>query len=83
MIWSWHERADPCRGPHGWLVKERPVSLMSGKVAAALEKVGYKVSRVDMDRNVAQVLAGPRPDVVFNALHGVPGKMAACRGCST
>ncbi len=64
----------------GWS-NERPVSLMSGNgVADALESQGYKVSRVDMDRNVAQVLAGLRPDVVFNALHGVPGEDGSVQG---
>lgn len=64
----------------GWS-NERPVSLMSGNgVADALERVGYKVSRVEMDRNVAQVLAGLRPDVVFNALHGVPGEDGSVQG---
>ena len=64
----------------GWS-NERPVSLMSGNgVADALEKLGYQVSRVDMDRNVAQVLAGLRPDVVFNALHGVPGEDGSVQG---
>ena len=64
----------------GWS-NERPVSLMSGNgVADALEKLGYQVSRVDMDRNVAQVLTGLRPDVVFNALHGVPGEDGSVQG---
>jgi D-alanine-D-alanine ligase len=64
----------------GWS-NERPVSLMSGNgVADALEKMGYKVSRVDMDRNVAQVLTALRPDVVFNALHGVPGEDGSVQG---
>jgi D-alanine-D-alanine ligase len=64
----------------GWS-NERPVSLMSGNgVADALEQLGYQVSRVDMDRNVAQVLAGLRPDVVFNALHGVPGEDGSVQG---
>jgi D-alanine-D-alanine ligase len=64
----------------GWS-NERPVSLMSGNnVADALEKLGYQVSRIDMDRNVAQVLAGLRPDVVFNALHGVPGEDGSVQG---
>jgi D-alanine-D-alanine ligase len=64
----------------GWS-NERPVSLMSGNgVADALEKVGYKVSRVDMDRDVAQVLTALRPDVVFNALHGVPGEDGSVQG---
>jgi D-alanine-D-alanine ligase len=64
----------------GWS-NERPVSLMSGNgVADALEKVGYKVSRVDMDRNVAVTLANLKPDVVFNALHGVPGEDGSVQG---
>jgi len=64
----------------GWS-NERPVSLMSGNgVADALEKLGYQVSRIDMDRNVAQVLAGIRPDIVFNALHGVPGEDGSVQG---
>jgi D-alanine-D-alanine ligase len=64
----------------GWS-NERPVSLMSGNnVADALEAIGYQVSRVDMDRNVAQVLTALRPDVVFNALHGVPGEDGAVQG---
>jgi D-alanine-D-alanine ligase len=33
-----------------------------------------------MDRNVAQVLAALRPDVVFNALHGVPGEDGSVQG---
>jgi len=65
----------------GWSA-ERPVSLMSGNgVADALEERGFtRVSRVDMDRNVAQVLAGLRPDVVFNALHGTPGEDGTVQG---
>ena len=64
----------------GWSA-EREVSLSSGKgIADALEKNGHKVSRVDMDRNVALVLDGLRPDVVFNALHGVPGEDGSVQG---
>jgi len=64
----------------GWSA-EREVSLMSGKgVAEALESRGYRVTRVDMDRNVAAVLAGIRPDVVFNALHGTPGEDGTVQG---
>ncbi|MEH6662348.1 MAG: D-alanine--D-alanine ligase [Parasphingorhabdus sp.] len=64
----------------GWSA-EREVSLSSGNgIADALEKNGHKVTRVDMDRNVAQVLAGIRPDVVFNALHGVPGEDGSVQG---
>lgn len=64
----------------GWSA-EREVSLSSGNgVADALEKNGHQVTRVDMDRNVAQVLAAIRPDVVFNALHGVPGEDGSVQG---
>jgi D-alanine-D-alanine ligase len=64
----------------GWS-KERPVSLMSGKdVADALERVGYRVTRIDMDRDVAARLAEANPDVVFNALHGVPGEDGTVQG---
>ncbi len=64
----------------GWS-NERAVSLMSGNgVADALERVGYKVTRVDMDRNVAARMAEVKPDVVFNALHGVPGEDGSVQG---
>jgi D-alanine-D-alanine ligase len=64
----------------GWSA-EREVSLMSGEgVATALETLGYQVSRIDMDRNIAQVLAAVRPDVVFNALHGTPGEDGTVQG---
>ena len=65
----------------GWSA-ERPVSLMSGEgVIAALKERGFtSVTAVDMDRNVAAVLAGIRPDVVFNALHGTPGEDGTVQG---
>jgi len=64
----------------GW-ANERPVSLMSGNgVADALESRGHRVTRIDMDRQVAQRLAEARPDVVFNALHGVPGEDGTVQG---
>ena len=64
----------------GWSA-EREVSLMSGTgVADALESLGHRVSRVDMDRNVARVLEELRPDVVFNALHGTPGEDGTVQG---
>jgi D-alanine-D-alanine ligase len=64
----------------GWSA-EREVSLTSGNgVADALESLGHQVTRIDMDRNVAQVLAGVRPDIVFNALHGTPGEDGTIQG---
>jgi len=65
----------------GWS-SEREVSLTSGQgVVDALRGRGWtNVTPVDMDRNVAQVLAGIRPDVVFNALHGTPGEDGTVQG---
>lgn len=64
----------------GWS-SERPVSLMSGEgVARALESRGHKVTRIDMDRDVAIKLAEAKPDVVFNALHGAPGEDGTVQG---
>ena len=64
----------------GWS-SERPVSLMSGEgVASALESRGHKVTRIDMDRDVALKLAEAKPDVVFNALHGAPGEDGTVQG---
>ena len=65
----------------GWS-SEREVSLMSGQgVVDALRERGWSnVTPVDMDRNVAAVLAGIRPDVVFNALHGTPGEDGTVQG---
>lgn len=64
----------------GWS-SEREVSLMSGNgVADALESRGHTVSRIDMGRDVAERLAQARPDVVFNALHGVPGEDGTVQG---
>ena len=64
----------------GW-ANERPVSLMSGEgVAKALEERGHTVTRIDMDRQVAARIAEVAPDVVFNALHGVPGEDGSVQG---
>jgi D-alanine-D-alanine ligase len=64
----------------GW-ASERPVSLMSGRgVTQALESRGHRVTPIDMDRNVAARLVDARPDVVFNALHGVPGEDGTVQG---
>ena len=58
----------------GWSA-EREVSLTSGAgVADALEGLGHEVTRIDMGRDVAERLAEAKPDVVFNALHGTPGR---------
>jgi D-alanine-D-alanine ligase len=64
----------------GWSA-ERPVSLNSGRGCAdALETCGYRVSRVDVGRDIADVLAKLKPDVAFNALHGPAGEDGAIQG---
>ncbi len=64
----------------GWS-SEREVSLVTGKgVCDALQTLGYRVTPIDMGRDVATVLAGARPDVVFNALHGTPGEDGSVQG---
>ena len=64
----------------GWS-SEREVSLRSGKACAdALERQGFRVARVDVDRNVATTLANIRPDVALNMLHGRPGEDGTIQG---
>lgn len=64
----------------GWS-SERPVSLDTGKACAdALEQAGYKVTKVDVQRDIAQVLSDLKPDVAFNALHGPFGEDGCIQG---
>jgi D-alanine-D-alanine ligase len=64
----------------GWSV-EREVSLNSGAACArALEGVGYRVTRVEVGRDIAEVLARLKPDVAFNALHGRFGEDGTIQG---
>lgn len=64
----------------GWS-SERPVSLASGTACAdGLEAGGYHVSRVDVGRDIAEVLAALKPDVAFNALHGPFGEDGTIQG---
>ena len=54
----------------GWSA-EREVSLRSGKACAeALERRGYRVTRVDVGRDIATVLANLRPEIALNLLCG-------------
>lgn len=57
------------------------MSLNSGKGCAdALEEAGYRVTRVDVGRDIAEVLAALKPDVAFNALHGPFGEDGCVQG---
>ncbi len=65
----------------GGFSSERPVSLSSGNACAdALEAEGFRVSRVDVGRDVAKVLSDLKPDVAFNALHGPYGEDGTIQG---
>ena len=64
----------------GWS-SEREVSLRSGKACAdALERRGYRVSRIDVARDIATVLSGLKPDAALNVLHGSPGEDGTIQG---
>jgi D-alanine-D-alanine ligase len=64
----------------GWSA-EREVSLNSGKACAdAAERAGYRVTRVDVTRDIARVLADLKPDAALNVLHGPPGEDGALQG---
>ena len=67
----------------GGMSAEREVSLSSGRqVIAALRVAGYDVTPVEVGSDLAAVLRAldPRPDVVFNALHGRFGEDGAIQG---
>ncbi len=65
----------------GGFSSERPVSLSSGNACAdALEAEGFRVTRIDVARDVASVLRELKPDVAFNALHGPFGEDGTIQG---
>jgi D-alanine-D-alanine ligase len=62
---------------------EREVSLVSGAACAeGLRQKGYQVSAIDVGESLGALLAAlePRPDVVFNALHGRYGEDGRVQG---
>jgi D-alanine-D-alanine ligase len=64
----------------GWSA-EREISLRSGKACAdAGERCGYRVSRIDVDRDVAARLREIKADVALNVLHGRPGEDGTLQG---
>ncbi|MDQ4135135.1 MAG: D-alanine--D-alanine ligase [Pseudomonadota bacterium] len=64
----------------GWSA-EREVSLSTGRACCrALEEVGYKVTPIDVQPDIATVLEAVRPDVAFNALHGRIGEDGTIQG---
>jgi D-alanine-D-alanine ligase len=64
----------------GWSA-EREISLRSGKACAdALERIGFRVTRINVDRDVAAALTAAKPDVALNLLHGRPGEDGTIQG---
>lgn len=64
----------------GWS-SEREVSLRSGAACAgALERKGYRVTRIDVKRNISTVLDELKPDVALVMLHGRPGEDGTIQG---
>src|SRR5438105_12679395 len=64
----------------GWSA-EREVSLRSGKACAdALERKGYRVTKIDVGRDIATVLQTLKPDAALNVLHGRPGEDGTLQG---
>jgi D-alanine-D-alanine ligase len=66
----------------GWS-GEREISLISGAaVSDTLKAAGYGVTTIDMGRDIGALLPrlSPRPDVVFNALHGRYGEDGCVQG---
>jgi D-alanine-D-alanine ligase len=68
----------------GGISAEREVSLSSGRqVVAALRSAGFDVQPIEVTQDlgaVIEALRDPRPDVVFNALHGRFGEDGAIQG---
>src|SRR5665213_1668552 len=64
----------------GWSA-ERDVSLRSGKACAdALSRHGYRVTPIDVGRDIAALLSAAKPDVALNVLHGRPGEDGTLQG---
>jgi D-alanine-D-alanine ligase len=81
FLWEWLMRDKHVAVLMGGFSSERPVSLSSGNACAdALEAEGYRVSRVDVGRDVAAVLSELKPNVAFNALHGPFGEDGTIQG---
>ena len=68
---------------YGGISAEREVSLSSGKeVMTALRAAGFEVTPIEVGADLGAVIAAldPKPDAVFNALHGRFGEDGAIQG---
>ncbi len=65
----------------GGTSEEREISLQSGtNVCTALEKKGYQVESLDLNKDNLNKIADIAPDVVFIALHGKNGEDGTVQG---
>ncbi len=68
---------------YGGISAEREVSLSTGmQVIPALREAGFDVTPVEVGQDLSAMIAAltPRPDAVFNALHGRFGEDGAIQG---
>src|SRR5208282_4814863 len=68
---------------YGGISAEREVSLSSGgQVIAALRGAGFEITPIEVGDDLGAVIAAltPKPDAVFNALHGRFGEDGAIQG---
>ena len=68
---------------YGGISAEREVSLATGiQVIAALRETGFDVNPIDVGHDLGAVIRAltPKPDAVFNALHGRFGEDGAIQG---
>ena len=66
----------------GWSA-EREISLVSGAACSkALSNAGFNVTPIDVQRDIGSLISRlyPKPDVVFNALHGRYGEDGCVQG---
>lgn len=60
---------------------EREISLITGnEISLALSAKGYKTTKIDLDKNIVENLKKSQCELVFIALHGVPGEDGTIQG---
>jgi D-alanine-D-alanine ligase len=65
----------------GGMSKEREVSLTTGNnVTKAIKEIGYRVTQIDVGKNLVNDLERIKPDIAFNALHGTFGEDGCIQG---
>jgi D-alanine-D-alanine ligase len=63
--------------------RERQISLQSAKnISASLKRLGYKVTEIDTSCTAQKLIKAltPKPDIIFNGLHGKYGEDGIIQG---